>query len=197
MEVCKIPDTNYKDRIFHAVNGDTYYDSLTTEQKNTLTYGTWYLHKEIGKVDLSTITFNKNSHSVSGFSRYSTTEISNIKYVSQNTQLGNGLATKYRNHTGSGMSGTGSENCFAIDTAQMQVATLSTENPSGLFYYQLNTSTNTKITYQPLITQLNNLKKALSYQGQTNISQTNNDLPFTIDTTAIRDLSGIFEAIGE
>ena len=70
---------------------------------------------------------------------------------------------------------------------------LSTHNT--IVNYPLATPKNTEITDTTLITQLNNLEKALSYQGQTNISQTNNDLPFNLDTTAIRDLSGIFELI--
>ena len=59
---------------------------------------------------------------------------------------------------------------------------------NGLDYsYVLATSTNTEITYQPLIDQLNNLEKAMSYNGQTNISQVNNDLPFVISASALKD----------
>ena len=52
-------------------------------------------------------------------------------------------------------------------------------------YYGLSTSTDIEITYQPLIEQLNAIEKAISYNGQTNISQVNNDLPFIINTTAL------------
>lgn len=48
------------------------------------------------------------------------------------------------------------------------------------------------ITDATLITQLNNLRyNAESYEGQTNISQTNNDLPFIITASAIKDLSNL------
>lgn len=47
-------------------------------------------------------------------------------------------------------------------------------------YYVLATPTNTEITYEPLITQLNLLEQAQSKENQTNISQVNNDLPFII-----------------
>ena len=45
----------------------------------------------------------------------------------------------------------------------------------------------TEITYQPLIDQLNLLEKAMSKDGQTNISQVNNDLPFIISASALKE----------
>ena len=53
-----------------------------------------------------------------------------------------------------------------------------------ILYYPLQTPTNTEITYQPLIDQLNLLEKAQSKENQTNISQVNNDLPFIINASA-------------
>ena len=61
---------------------------------------------------------------------------------------------------------------------------LSTHNVT--LNYQLATPTNTEITYQPLIDQLNELEKAMSKDGQTNISQVNNDLPFIISASALK-----------
>lgn len=55
----------------------------------------------------------------------------------------------------------------------------------AILYYVLPTSTNTEITYQPLIDQLNELEKAISYEEQTNISQVNNNLSFIINATAL------------
>ena len=52
-------------------------------------------------------------------------------------------------------------------------------------YYVLATPTDTQITDTTLITQLNNIKKAYSYDTQTNISQTNTDKPFIIYAEAI------------
>ena len=52
-------------------------------------------------------------------------------------------------------------------------------------YYVLATSTNTEITNNTLIEQLNTLEQALSYNNQTNISQENNNLPFVINATAL------------
>lgn len=61
-----------------------------------------------------------------------------------------------------------------------------------IFYYPLSTSTQIEITDTTLITQLDNLEKAYSYDEQTNITQTNNDLPFIINVEAILSLKNIF-----
>ena len=58
-------------------------------------------------------------------------------------------------------------------------------NHNTKVYYELATPTSTQITYQPLINQLNAIEKAMSKQGQTNISQVNNDLPFILDVIAL------------
>ena len=68
---------------------------------------------------------------------------------------------------------------------------LSTHNT--IVYYALGTPTDTQITDTTLITQLNNIKKAYSYDTQTNISQTNTDKPFIIYAEAIRSLKDVFE----
>ena len=56
-------------------------------------------------------------------------------------------------------------------------------------YYVLATPTTTEITDTTLIEQLDNLEKAYSYDTQTNISQTNTDLPFIIDAETYVDLT--------
>jgi len=53
----------------------------------------------------------------------------------------------------------------------------------------------TEITYQPLIDQLNELEKAMSKEGQTNISQVSNDKPFILDVTAIKSLQNVLDRI--
>lgn len=64
-----------------------------------------------------------------------------------------------------------------------------------IMYYSLNTPTDTQITDTTLIAQLNNIKKAYSYDTQTNISQTNTDKPFIIYAEAIRSLKDIFQEV--
>ena len=60
---------------------------------------------------------------------------------------------------------------------------LSTHNVE--VYYVLETPTHEEITDTTLISQLNTIEKALSYDGQTNISQTNTGLPFIISASAL------------
>ena len=67
---------------------------------------------------------------------------------------------------------------------------LSTHNT--IVYYVLATATDTQITNTTLINQLEALEDANSYDTQTNITQTNADLPFIITATAIRSLVDIF-----
>lgn len=52
-------------------------------------------------------------------------------------------------------------------------------------YYQLDNPINIEITDTILINQLNIIKNAMSYNNQTNISQTNNNLPFIINASAL------------
>ena len=66
---------------------------------------------------------------------------------------------------------------------------------ANTIYYPTTTPTDTQITDTTLITQLNNIKKAYSYDTQTNISQTNTDKPFIIYAEAIRSLKDIFQEV--
>lgn len=70
---------------------------------------------------------------------------------------------------------------------------LSTNNVS--IYYVLATPTNTEITDTTLISQLNNIKNAVSYDTQTNIVQENYSEPFIINAECVRSLKDIFELI--
>ena len=58
-------------------------------------------------------------------------------------------------------------------------------NTDSTIYYVLTTATSTQITDTTLISQLNTLESAMSYDTQTNISQTNDDLPFIISASAL------------
>jgi len=67
------------------------------------------------------------------------------------------------------------------------------ESNNSIIYIPLATPTDTQITDTTLITQLDNLQKAISYDSQTNISQNNTDKPFIIYAEAIRSLKDVFE----
>ena len=62
---------------------------------------------------------------------------------------------------------------------------LSTHNTT--VYYALSTPTAIEITDSTLISQLETVKR--SFNGQTNITQTNNDKPFILDVTALKELT--------
>lgn len=65
---------------------------------------------------------------------YVTTKIPNIKYTRTNTEIGNGLAEKYKIHQGQGM--LVQTGCIAIDVSQVSI---NDNHPSGLFVYELAT----------------------------------------------------------
>lgn len=99
--------------------------------------------RKIGKVDLASLSWTSIS---SGLWR--STSIQNIKYVSSNEELGNGMAEKYNMHTGKGMST--AVNCIAIDISQILVNTGDgTVKPSGMFWYAL-AEPETAIVNEPL-----------------------------------------------
>lgn len=155
--------------------------------------GKWYVEKNIGKVDLSTLSWNSASHQASGYRRYYTTTIPNVKYVSSNTQLGVGLAEKYSIHTGQGMGSYGAENCFAIDVSMVQA--VDTQTPTGLFYYALNTPTYTEITNTELINQLESIELL---KGENNISITSENLPALLQLSYYKQtLQGNIEYLDE
>ena len=187
-------------------------DSVQIEFGNTATefepYGTgeWYLHKEIGKVVLNgsetyyyssvssqyyrirtkindKITNSVNSNKADIFSNYFKAGIwnSGIGQGESVCEL-NGDNSAYFIINGNQLSDT-STNEKVVESFKTW---LSTNNTT--IYYILATPTNTKITstnYPTLYTQLQNLDNALSYQNQTNISQTNDDLAFSISASAL------------
>jgi len=145
----------------------------------------WYVEKQIGKVNLEDYEYNKYGASA-GYSRNTTTQIPNIKYVSVNTELGKGLCEKYQIHTGSGMSGNDAENHFAIDVSMFQVSIPNNDTPSGLLYYALATPTYTVITNTELIEQLELLYNAKSENGTTNINVTSEDLSMILNVGVLK-----------
>lgn len=90
--------------------------------------------KRIGKVVLDGLIWKRNT-GTGDIIYWITTGINNIKYVSNNTELGLGYAEKYKMHIGKGMSGQEALNTIAIDVSQVTVN--SYESPTGIFYYEL------------------------------------------------------------
>lgn len=146
----------------------------------------WYLHKEIGKVVLNgTETGWAVNNSV--FYRSFDEKIKGKIGMFSNFYSYKPVAwTSLGNYEMS--DDTSTTTIFIKDTDYTTTtdfkAMLATNLP--VLYYVLATPTNTEITYQPLIDQLNELEKAISYENQTNISQVNNDLPFIISASALK-----------
>lgn len=137
----------------------------------------WYVHKELGKVDFSNLTWSLTIGTILG-----TTDIPNIKYVDSNQKIGNAKAQKYIVRQGSGLSNY--ENYLAVDKTKVNVNTGSAQvNPTGIFYYELENYTDTKITDTTLISNLNKILTDVYLKKGTNTittSATNTNLPTII-----------------
>lgn len=162
--------------------------------------GKWYKYGAIGKVVLNGSENwglqSINNYGIANFVYDNTGAYSSGSYVrsnyfkNQNTTIGG--------TTESGIFNNANSIYIRIDqTIANTVANfktwLSTHNT--IVYYVLATPTNTEITYRPLIDQLNLLEKAMSKDGQTNISQVSNDKPFILDVTAIKSLQSVLDRI--
>ena len=180
LEYCKIGD--YEDLFFKNVVGSTYYDS-------TLELDKWYLKKKIYKKILDGTEVNLTLQSINAYG------IANFKWThylkTVNSQV---LCDKLLKQTTSISQTTSEGILWQIDDTYIRldedrVSTvedfrtwLSTNNLTT--YSVLETPTNILLN-STLQTQLDNIAKAISYQEQTNISQTNDDLPFIISASAL------------
>lgn len=158
----------------------------------------WYLHKETEKVVLN------GSESYTYDSTYTRfyTQLSFSYNTSARSQFPCNLYTN-GDSTTNGHFGTNAGGKLLYFFTPSSNITTATDfknwisNNNLIIYVVLATPTNTEITDTTLISQLEAIyNKATSYQDQTNITQVNNDLPFVIPATGIRDLSNIFELIG-
>lgn len=189
IEYCEIGD--YKDKFFKAIDGDETYDSLDSATKSSLTNGKWYLEKNIGKV-----TITGNDITAIYISQTNTTRAkTNFNFISTN-QEGIGYSNYFQivNNWSNDKIGlyyakrTGDvwfrANKTLVGTTLESVQTWVNSHNVTL-YYPLATP-----TYTTLPTSLQNQLEAIynttiSYTGQTNISQVNNDLPFIISASAL------------
>ena len=181
IELCKIGD---------------YQDSIVKDN------GIWYLHKQIGKVVLNgSENWGNFSIEPSGLGRAMVSS-SNVYYNSgQNTIMASNMV---------GVEFGGSWNktydCIATSSSNKFIAYLKNasdlatfksilNNSNAIVYYVLATPTTTEITDTTLISQLEALENAYSYDAQTNISQTNQDNPFIISYEAILSLKNVLNSL--
>lgn len=150
----------------------------------------WYLHKEIGKVVLNgSEEWIINS---SGTASYSYRAFITGDIVVSNIALSNYYTRVNITNTNTiqGIEVRSATNRCEIrirygeeDTLANFKTWLSTHNT--IVYYVLATPTNTEITDNTLLNQLNALERAKSKDGTTNIFQENNDLAFIINASAL------------
>ena len=175
IELCKIGD--YQDYIYKSENK-------------------WYKYAEIGKyIYNNDLTFNSQSENAFSFLTPALNVGGNLSASSlSNMSLCNMMQTSVVDYNG--LNGTTSTNKIRINISKSIVTTqeeafqlFSTNNLT--IYYALQTPTTEEITDATLISQLETLKEAESYSGQTNISQANNDKSFIITAKALKDLSNL------
>lgn len=193
LEYCKAG--NYEDRLFKNVVGDPDYDSTREE-------GKWYLKKVIDKVLLDgSEDENISQESTSTYIRFLVKNISNLKQLTQRTIA----ISNYFKYASSGNE-IGSMFCWWVNNGTIylypsdSITTVSDfkdwlSNHNTIICYPIETPTYTLLN-STLQSQLDAIYEyALSYQEQTNISQVNNDLPFNIKASAVRDISAMFDTI--
>ena len=202
------PNNAYYFRFTGNVNASTGININTTmvnEGSSALPYqpygvGKWYLHKEIGKkVYDGSEYFGYGASGETGISVINTGGIG----MKQGNYLGGKSNYFMNNQSGKLVNtirfGANDTNIWIyISSSDFTSANdfktwVSTHNT--IVYFVLETPTNTEITYQPLIDQLNLLEKAMSKDSQTNISQVNNDLGFVIYAEAIKSLENVLDRL--
>lgn len=129
--------------------------------------GVWKIHRELGKTDLSTLTWTATTGSIRG-----STSIPDIEYVSANTIVGDGKAVNYGVRQGQGLGS--NVGWLAIDKTKVNVNTGSSTNPTGTFYYQLATATETEIEDEDLLASLNQIESLRLEQGTVTVTTSAN-----------------------
>ena len=204
IELAKIG--NYQDKLFKAIVGDVVYDSLSSSQKEGLNSGSWYKYG-IDKIVLNgTENWQGASSVVSGTSRF---YYDDNKYMNNNvgsavnvvsdkfkaiswqqiyaddTTTKNAIST-WASNTYEGRLIIRIDNTFANSLTTFK-SWLASNNVT--VYYVPATPTFTEITDTTLIEQLENWRNSKSYNGQTNITQTNDDKAFVISYTTLKEFT--------
>lgn len=193
IELCGIGD--YKDKPFKAVNGDETYDSLTDAQKEALTSGSWYKYGAIGKVVLDSSKFNEKGTTGTNAYYISTTIADGLNDNTIASSMSDKFGMVAFNNRQNGLDVTyvqngriyiRTKNNTSLDWSTNQNCKDWLDANTPLIRYILATPTFTELTDEDLIAQLEATKQANSYDGQTNITQVSNDLPFMMEVSALK-----------
>lgn len=186
---------NYKDKIFNNIPSNPLYDSNLVE-------GGWYKYKRIGKAIFDG-TEDLLVESNGRFGYRSTTIASKIggnllTPATVDSLLGN-MSNIYKEKT-AGQTWSKNEGISVDDAKCIRIwdntysptsdsvgykAQLNTQNL--IFYGILAEPIPEQITDTTLVSQLNAIKSAISYDNETNISQTNANRPFIISASAVKN----------
>lgn len=194
MELCKIGD--YQDQIFKNTKNSTMYNSRLIE-------GAWYKYNIISKIILngtqgfSITNWRPSETSIGWIYPYSLTKHKQTSSISLPLLISDKLVRAvyyrmYEKYVDNGISEV-NEGALGLvvrvaDTSLTNATAINnylSENPITV-YFVLATPKYEQITDTDFIEQLEAIYKLKSYNTQTNISQTNDTLPFILDISALR-----------
>lgn len=182
IELCKIDD--YQDEIFNNDPNEDWYDP-------DLEDNAWYVHKEIGKLDMSTITgWGKNANGQ--FYRQS---FVGSYGISRSQLYSNIFLYDTTAWVSDGKIGITANNSFWMTTGDSTLTSASDvpqwlEDRGAVLYGALVQPTNTKITGAALVAQLNALAGAQVYNGKT-VYQTNSaTMPAILSVELLQSVGG-------
>ena len=157
--------------------------------------GSWYKLKKVGKKTL--IASDVNSRGATGTNAYYlATKVTSLNdntialcmtSMFNSVSFNNRADGNYNIYSQNGTISLRTGDNTSIDWSTLENAKQWVTDNEPIVYYVLETPTLETITDEPLINQLKEIYNAKSKNGQTNISQVNNDLPFIINATALLD----------
>lgn len=184
LEVCKITD-NYQDYFYKENNKWYLYKTIISEIINSATSGniSSYDPSASGKIEK----WNYSYHTEHPNSNLLKTTVNGYHYVCANKFTVVVQTSEWNINTGICLSAYGHSDWFEL---RFRVPTTYTKDQAinfinGTKVYYPTVPSNIEITDTTLITQLDTLEQAMAYNNQTNISQTNDNLPFIISASAL------------
>lgn len=182
IELCKIDD--YQDEIFNNDPNEDWYDP-------DLEDNAWYVHKEIGKLDMSTITgWGKNANGQ--FYRQS---FVGSYGISRSQLYSNIFLYDTTAWVSDGKIGITANNSFWMTTGDSTLTSASDvpqwlEDRGAVLYGALVQPTNTKITGAALVAQLNALAGAQAYNGKTVYQTDSATMPAILSVELLQSVGG-------
>jgi len=150
--------------------------------------GKWYLHKEIGKVVLNGSEYGwaKTNYTFANENIFTGKPLSLCSHFTNAGDVWVSSNEAYRGkYTLTNVVNT--FKCMPLTDMTKSDFTTWLGNNNVSVYYNLSTAIEIEITDNTLITQLDNILNAISYEEQTNVSQENNDKSFIIDIIAFKN----------